>query len=104
MDIDNVMDKIGGFGPAQMKIVALVNLAHIVSGFHALIYSFIATDPGWICTEKNQTSLDDCALVEKGTCTQEFYSNNFTSIVSEVRGGVSLMIVTWSTRVRLTAC
>ena len=85
MDIDSAMEKIGGFGPAQIKIVFLVNLAHFICAFHAMLYTFIATDPGWFCTEKVQDGPDGCALVETGACTPEYYTSNFTSIVSEVR-------------------
>ena len=85
MDVDSVLEEIGELGPAQLKIVGLVNLASVVCAFHFLVFSFITADPGWFCPENNQTELESCAIVEEGTCTPKYYGNNFTSIVSEVR-------------------
>ncbi len=90
MEIDSAMEKIGELGPAQMKIVCLANLAHVICGFHVLVFSFIATDPGWFCPQnKDQDGLGDCTLVEEGTCTPEYYTKNFTSIISEVRSQIN---------------
>lgn len=85
MDINEVFDKIGGFGWAQMKIVYPVNMAHFVVACHVLLYSFVGEDPGWSCPQSGDeiTSSDSCALVSDGTCTPKF-SEDFTSIVTEV--------------------
>lgn len=80
-----MFERIGGFGPAQKKMVCLLNLAHLISGFHALCYTFIAEDPGWHCAQSKDLSRNNvCAMVEQGSCTPQ-YSSEFTSIVSEVR-------------------
>ena len=85
MDFDQVLQKIGGFGWAQKKIVYTIIFIHIITGFHLFAYTFIGEDPGWSCpgTEGEHGSADLCREVGEGTCTPEF-SKNFTSIVTEV--------------------
>ena len=82
MEVDTVIERIGGFGRGQKKIVYLANLAHLLASFHALSYTFITDDPGWTCPPFKHPERV-CALVKNGTCTPQ-YSDDFTSIVTEV--------------------
>ena len=85
MEVDDVIERIGGFGAAQKKIVCLVNFAHIAVAFHALSYTFIAEDPGWLCAQSgDQLSKNACAMVTDGSCAPK-YTSDFTSIVTEVQ-------------------
>ena len=82
MDIDEVMKRIGEFGPSQSKTIYLIYLSQLIShGLHVLYFSFISADPGWSCVGKN--GKDSCEMFENGECTPE-YSTDFTSIVTEV--------------------
>lgn len=86
MKVDDAIERIGGFGAAQKKIVCLVNLAHLAASFHALSYTFIAENPGWHCAQSEQQPMNYCARVDDGSCVPK-YSSDFTSIVTEVRHG-----------------
>jgi hypothetical protein len=81
MEVDEVIEKIGGFGPTQKKIVWLLNAASLFGSFHTLLYTFLTDDPGWRCGQQSKSA---CEMVDAGTCTPN-YSSEFTSIVSEVK-------------------
>jgi hypothetical protein len=83
MEVDEVIERIGGFGAAQKKVVCLVNLAQLATAFHALSYTFLAEAPSWHCPEVQQKN--SCAIVGARSCAPK-YSADFTSIVSEVGG------------------
>ena len=97
MDIDEVLEKIGDFGPSQRKIYYLVSLSHLWMSTIVLLPSFIGLDPGWSCVpmveESNQLHVTDshnkCRYYEQGSCTPE-YSTEFTSIVTQVRLGAQV--------------
>jgi hypothetical protein len=85
MEVDEVIERIGGFGAAQKKIVCLVNLAHLATACHALSYTFLTEAPGWHCPQ--YSGKNSCAMVDVRSCAPK-YSADFTSIVSEVRSGM----------------
>lgn len=82
MDIDNVFTRIGEFGSAQKKIFYILCTNQIFLGFHALALAFIGPEPAWSCGRKEDEA-ERCAAFEKKECSP-LYSNEFTSIVSEV--------------------
>ena len=90
MDVNEVLEKIGGFGWSQMRIIYPLNTIHIFCALLVMVYVFIGVDPGWTCSQpvgQATTSLGDaCARVSDGSCTPEF-SKEFTSIVTEVNNG-----------------
>lgn len=90
MDIESALVKIGGFGPAQKKIFYSVSLLQSLCAVHLLSMPFIGADPGWSChlrTEEGSKELveesEKCLSYEQSGCTP-VYSNEFTSIVTEV--------------------
>ena len=91
MDIDEVLEKIGDFGPSQRKIYYLLSLTYLWGATIVLLPSFIGLDPGWRCVvdKSNQLQADirsRCRFYEQGSCTPD-YSTEFTSIVTQVRLG-----------------
>jgi len=87
MEIDEVLEEIGGFGRFQAKVVFLLNLGHIACGLVAMCITFVGAPPEWSCEERSDIVDDDqCERLEEGTCTPK-YSQEFTSIVSEVSLG-----------------
>lgn len=82
MDIDNVFTRIGDFGSAQKKIFYILCTCQIFLGCHALVLAFIGPEPEWSCGEKKD-EVERCTAFEKKDCSP-IYSNEFTSIVSEV--------------------
>ncbi len=78
-DLDEVFEKIGGFGNAQKKIYYLMNLVHIAAGFHTLILTFIGIDPEWTCKNEQKS----CLLFDSGECEPRF-DPAVSSIISEV--------------------
>ena len=97
MDIDEVLQRIGGLGLVQKKIFFFVSAPHVWNAFHVLALAYIGTDPGWKCSApKTQHSGHvgvavespsdpdaKCAYYEQGECSPEF-SKEYTSIVTEV--------------------
>lgn len=90
MDIDDVFTQIGVYGTSQKKIVYILGSSHIYLCFHALILSFIGSEPDWSCAagafgtgETVTPRLKDCVAYEKGRCSP-VYSDESSSIVSEV--------------------
>ena len=86
MDVDEVLEKIGDFGPSQRKIYYFISLTHLWMAITSLLHSFIGADPGWSCAG-NKVVTDPsnrCQYYEQGTCTPD-YSTDFTSIVTQVR-------------------
>ena len=108
MDVDEVLEKIGDFGPSQRKIYYLVSLSNIWMAIFILSPSFIGLDPGWSCVPMvdesiqpqvvadSKSALADshskCRYYEQGSCTPE-YSTEFTSIVTQVRLGAQVTIL-----------
>ena len=89
MDVDEVLEKIGDFGPSQRRIYYLISLTNLWMPIFILLPSFIGADPGWSCDvdESNQLQTDfrsRCRCYEQGSCTPD-YSTEFTSIVTQVR-------------------
>lgn len=82
MDIDNVFTRIGDFGSAQKKIFYILCTCQIFLGCHALVLAFIGPEPEWSCGDKKGEG-ERCMAFEKEDCSP-VYSNEFTSIVSEV--------------------
>lgn len=82
MDIDNVFTRIGDFGSAQKKIFYILCTCQIFLGCHALALAFIGPEPEWSCDGK-EDERERCTAFEKKDCSP-LYSNEFTSIVSEV--------------------
>ena len=91
MDVDEVLEKIGDFGPSQRRIYYLICLTHLWIPTVILLPSFTGVDPGWSCVvdESNQLQAvtdihSRCRYYEQGSCTPD-YSTEFTSIVTQVR-------------------
>ncbi len=96
MDVDEVWERIGEFGPAQKKIFFLVNLAQVYGALTVFAISFAGIDPGWSCSLETEEATESavtqdltdpvlkCYHYERGECDPA-YSNRFTSIVTEVR-------------------
>ena len=85
MDIDNVFTRIGDFGSSQKKIFYILCPAQVFLGLHALVLAFIGPETEWTCGEKGLKDLASrCVEFETGRCSPE-YSNDFSSIVSEVQ-------------------
>lgn len=78
-NLDEVFERIGGFGKAQKKIYYLMNLVHIPTGFHTMILTFIAIDPNWTCGNKQK----DCFQFDLGKCEPQF-DPTVSSIIAEV--------------------
>ena len=92
MDIDEVLEKIGDFGPSQRKIYYLLSLSQLWMSTIVLSPSFIGLDPGWNCVPMVDEGIQlqvvadshsKCRYYEQGSCTPE-YSTEFTSIVTQV--------------------
>lgn len=85
MEVDEVFERIGGFGRSQIIIYFLVNSIHILLGIHTLALAFIGVEPSWTCGSGEQDTVNKCLRYGRKLCTPE-YSNDFmeTSIVSEV--------------------
>lgn len=88
MDISEILEKIGGFGHSQMRIIYPLNAVHIYCGLLVMLYVYIGEDPGWTCPQQpdgqdTSSAVDACARVSDGSCTPQF-SKEFTSIVTEV--------------------
>ena len=77
-----MLEKIGGCGRAQIKIVFLVQSVHYFVLFHVLSPIFIGVEPKWTCGSSEEDQ-DACLRFRQGKCAPK-YSNDFTSIVSEV--------------------
>ena len=82
-DIDDVFERIGGFGRFQTKTYFLMNLVHIVCGIHTLILAFIGIEPNWTCEGPNNHQ-DKCLQYGLDECTPH-YDSAITSVVAEVR-------------------
>lgn len=82
MDLDEAIERIGGFGPGQKRILLYANSVHVFAALHVLCYSFIADDPGWTCPRGLSDPAEACEMVKSGSCTPIFNSS-FTSIVTE---------------------
>ncbi len=82
IDVDEVFEKIGGFGRAQKKIYYLMNSAQIAAGFHTLILTFIAIVPEWSCGNKQGQGV--CTQFDLGDCKPK-YDPSVSSIIAEVR-------------------
>ena len=108
MNVDEVLQRIGGLGATQRRIFLIVGLPHIWISFQVLSSSYVGTDPGWNCTRplsgvrdhrvydsvdvRTLTDIEvKCAYYEQGDCVPQ-YSKEYTSIVTEVRG----MVDSWS--------
>lgn len=85
MDVDEVFQRIGGFGKSQKTIYFLVNSVYILLGIHSLAPIFIGVEPKWTCgdSEEDQDTASKCLRFGQGMCVPK-YSKDFTSIVSEV--------------------
>ena len=90
MDVDEVLERIGEFGPAQRKIFFVIGLTQLYMTISTFAMSFVGIDPGWECVVGNQgnnsvipNSSNKCLHYELGDCNPH-YSNDFTSIVTEV--------------------
>lgn len=87
MDVDEALERIGEFGPAQKKIYFLVSLCQVYGALTVFAISFTGADPGWRCdgSEANLTDpVAKCIRYELGECKPD-YSDKFTSVVTEVR-------------------
>ena len=94
LSIDEVLEKIGGFGCYQMRltlIIALIEGINMV--YQILIIVFIAAEPSWHCV----TNATNCTLqgsFKPGKKNFDYrcdipreqweFSNEFTSVVTEV--------------------
>ncbi len=81
IDVDEVFERIGGFGRAQKKIYYLMNSVHIAAGLHTMILTFIAIKPKWSCLTGQQGS---CTQFNLGECEPQ-YDPTVSSIIAEVR-------------------
>ncbi len=78
-DLDEVFERIGGFGRAQKKIIYLMSLTHIAAGFHTMILTFIGIKPSWVCENEQE----NCLLFDSGKCEPQF-DPTLSSIIVEV--------------------
>lgn len=87
MDVDEILQRVGEFGPSQWKIHLLLCLSVTFTAITTLNLAFIGSDPGWTCAfiEGGAHTAPDqqCYYYDKGEC-KPVYSNDFTSIVTEV--------------------
>ena len=89
MDVDEVLKRIGGFGPAQKRIYFLIAAMHVFGfGLQGLTVVFVGEEPAWTCGGHEELEPEGtgtpCQRFEAGTCTPS-YQPNFTSIVTEVK-------------------
>ena len=55
MEVDEVFERIGEFGPAQVKLFFVLTLPGTWMALHGLVPNFIGTDPGWNCSIRSPT-------------------------------------------------
>ena len=84
VEMDEAFKKVGEFGRLQKKLLVWFNLFQLVAAFNMLMITFVGRSPVWNCSK---TAATDgklmCHMFETGKC-KPVYSQNFTSIVSEV--------------------
>ena len=57
MEVDEVFERIGEFGPAQVKLFFVLTLPGMWMALHGLVPNFIGTDPGWNCSIGSPTGV-----------------------------------------------
>ena len=87
IEMDEAFREVGEFGPLQKKLLIWYGMYCLVSVSYMLQVTFVGRTPAWECFEpgdiKHSNGLSTCQLFEAGKC-KPVYSNEFTSIVSEV--------------------
>ena len=103
MDFDELMDKIGGFGPLQRIYFVVISLADMFGAFGIMITVFIGGTPRWRCSrfedkdffyDGNNTfansvnhTINDTLLKCDNMgrkCVEFDYIDDYTSVVSQV--------------------
>lgn len=98
MDIDEILEEIGGFGAFQKRNTLLLGLIIFVLTFQTVSMVFIGGEPTWrcssnstLCTRNGTISPDNNFY--KARCNMSFedweFTTEFTSIVTEV--GLSIV-------------
>ena len=100
LTVDQVFNKIGSFGKYQKLLLLGCNgLVFFWFGFPVLIMTFLTADPGWKCVHNSSfchfnktmaaSNKDRCKMPR----SEWEYSNDFTSVVTEVKPIIAFGIV-----------
>ena len=84
MDIDEVFDKIGHFGPYQRKLCLSIGCLQFLFAFHMIHMVFIGAEPNFYCAVGGVKLIRGCPASNETCEKATFTGSNFTSIVSEV--------------------
>ena len=100
LTVDQVFDKIGSFGKYQKLLLLGCNgLVFFWFGFPVLIMTFLTADPGWKCVHNSSVCRlnKTMAASNKDRCkmprSEWEYSNDFTSVVTEVKSIIAFKTV-----------
>ena len=82
MDVDEAYEKIGEYGKLQVKLFWSLAVFNIFQAFHQVHMLYMGAVPHFKCISKHGKEFDGCA--NGTTCNSYWYSNEFTSVVTEV--------------------
>ena len=101
MEFEDVVERLGSFGPYQCLVFFLISLADIFGAFAMLVPVFSGATPDWSCNSSESgiervnsstylnitgNTHDKCyTRNSSGVCADMTFTGDFTSIVSQVR-------------------
>ena len=92
-EYEDIIEKLGSFGPFQIRVFILVSMFETPAAWYMLLPVFTGAVPAWTCpstpslnnnTESNNTDMDMACMPDNSVCSGISYTDEFTSIVSEV--------------------
>ena len=87
--LNNILSRIGEFGPFQMRVYLLLNALTVFRCFQMFLLVFVADKPQWNCPVDGEYLSDENekfpCLKNGSSCENVQFSGEFTSIASEWR-------------------